>query len=116
MADLNTLVPSGSGFQLDSAVDINDRGEIVGSGILANGNAHAILLIPCDENHPNIEDCDYSLVETSTTVNGAPRIPGASLPATASSGLSPEAIRQLLRSVGFRSTPWRRRFGAQPQK
>src|SRR5262249_17477548 len=77
MVDLNTLVPSGSGLQLDSAVDINDRGEIVGSGILANGNAHAILLIPCDENHPNIEDCDYNLVEANATANADTRMPGA---------------------------------------
>jgi probable HAF family extracellular repeat protein len=66
MVDLNALVPSGSGLQLNGAVDINNRGEIVGSGILTNGDAHAVLLIPCDENHPNIEGCDYSPAEVST--------------------------------------------------
>ena len=66
MVDLNALVPSGSGLQLNGAVDINNRGEIAGSGVLANGDQHAVLLIPCDENHPNVEGCDYSLVEVST--------------------------------------------------
>lgn len=66
MVDLNSLVLSGSGLQLNGAVDINDRGEIVGSEVLPNGDTHAVLLIPCDENHPNIEGCDYSLVDPMT--------------------------------------------------
>src|SRR5215469_3262904 len=66
MVDLNTLVPSGSRLQLFGAVDINNRGEIVGSGLPANGDAHAVLLIPCDENHPDIEGCDYSLEEATS--------------------------------------------------
>jgi probable HAF family extracellular repeat protein len=66
MVDLNALIPSGSALQLNGAVDINNRGEIVGSGVLANGDMHAVLLIPCDENHPDIEGCDYSLAEVST--------------------------------------------------
>jgi hypothetical protein len=71
MVDLNALVPSGSGLRLDDAVDINSRGEIVGIGVLANGDAHAVLLIPCDENHPGVEDCNYSMVDSDTPI--APR-------------------------------------------
>jgi probable HAF family extracellular repeat protein len=65
MVDLNTLVPFGSGLQLNGTVDINSRGEIAGIGLLANGDQHAVLLIPCDENHPDIEGCDYSLADAS---------------------------------------------------
>ena len=89
---------------------VNDRGQVAGSC------GHAFLLIPCDDNHANIPGCDYSLVEASATANDAITAPGAIMPASASPSLSPDATRQLLRSVGFRSTPWRRRFGAQPQK
>jgi probable HAF family extracellular repeat protein len=67
MVDLNTLVSSLSGLQLISAVDINDRGEIVAEGLLPNGDSHAALLIPCDEKHPGIKDCDYSPVEQNIT-------------------------------------------------
>jgi len=65
MADLNTLVPAGSTLQLFNAVYITDRGEITGFGILANGNVHTFLLIPCDEHHPGVEGCDYSLVDAA---------------------------------------------------
>jgi probable HAF family extracellular repeat protein len=64
MVDLATLVSSGSGISVgNGALDINDRGEIAGQGIDANKNYHAILLIPCDENHWWIEGCDYSTVD-----------------------------------------------------
>ncbi|MGP8094723.1 MAG: hypothetical protein ACLP72_15545 [Candidatus Sulfotelmatobacter sp.] len=72
--DLNTLIPPGSALYLLSPDSINDRGEIAGTGVDANGNEHAFLLIPCDENHPGVEGCDYSMVDaTSATQSPAPR-------------------------------------------
>jgi hypothetical protein len=56
--DLNTLVPPGSALALTEAIYIHDRGEIAGVGVLANGDTHAFLLIPCDEEHANDEDCE----------------------------------------------------------
>jgi probable HAF family extracellular repeat protein len=64
MTDLNTLVGHGSP-SVYIGVRINDRGEISGFGELSNGDSHAVLLIPCDENHPEVEGCDYSLVDAS---------------------------------------------------
>ncbi|HEY3866734.1 MAG TPA: hypothetical protein VGM10_00210 [Actinocrinis sp.] len=43
--DLNTLIPAGSGWTLEQANGINDRGQIVGAG-LHNGALHAYLLNP----------------------------------------------------------------------
>jgi probable HAF family extracellular repeat protein len=60
MVDLNTLVPPGSNLLLGQALHINDRGEIVGDGVLPNGDHHAFVLIPCDEHHPGLDGCDYS--------------------------------------------------------
>jgi probable HAF family extracellular repeat protein len=62
MVDLNALV-SGVDMTLGEPWSMNDRGEIAGFGQLANGDLHSYLLIPCDDNHPAIEGCDYSLVE-----------------------------------------------------
>jgi probable HAF family extracellular repeat protein len=45
MEDLNTLIPSGSGWQLANAYDINDRGDIVGEGFYL-GQRHPFLLTP----------------------------------------------------------------------
>jgi probable HAF family extracellular repeat protein len=66
MIDLNTLIPANLGVLLGDACCINDRGEIAGVGFLPNGDTPAFLLIPCDENHPNIEGCDYSPVQGNT--------------------------------------------------
>jgi len=66
MVDLNTLVSSGSGLYVAEAHTINDGGEIAGIGQLPNGQIHAVLLIPCDEHHPGVEGCDYSLVDATT--------------------------------------------------
>ena len=67
LIDLNTFVAPTSGVRLTFALSINERGEIAALGLLPNGDQHAFLVIPCDENHPGIGDCDYSLIETSAT-------------------------------------------------
>jgi probable HAF family extracellular repeat protein len=71
IVDLNTLVPANSGIQLGEVGQINDRGEITVNGSDANGNSHAVLLIPCDENHSGIEGCDYSMVDADTAAQSA---------------------------------------------
>jgi hypothetical protein len=46
--DLTTFFPPGSNWDLDSlfAVTINNRGEIVGSGLFSDGTVHNFVLIP----------------------------------------------------------------------
>jgi probable HAF family extracellular repeat protein len=74
IVDLNALIPPGSSLHLGQTYTINDRGEIAGEGADGSGNDHAFLLIPCDENHPGVEGCDYSLVDaTAAAQSAAPR-------------------------------------------
>jgi probable HAF family extracellular repeat protein len=63
MADLNDLIPPNSPLLLEFAETVNDRGEIAGQAFDTTGNQHVFLAVPCDENHPYIEDCDYGLVD-----------------------------------------------------
>jgi probable HAF family extracellular repeat protein len=70
MVDLNALVPLGSGVHLSAAEAINNRGEIVVAGappgcdvLNAGACQHIYALIPCDEDHPRVDGCDYSLAE-----------------------------------------------------
>jgi len=66
MVGLNALVSPNSGLQITEAHQINDRGEIAVGAVDASGNNHAVLLIPCDDNHPGVEGCDYSVVDAAT--------------------------------------------------
>lgn len=66
MVDLRTLASPNPFVQLN-VITINDRGEIAGIGVDANNLGFAIVLIPCDENHPGVEGCDYSLVDAETS-------------------------------------------------
>jgi probable HAF family extracellular repeat protein len=65
LVDLNDLIPPNSPLQLVYAYTIDDRGEIAGNGWDANGNEHSFRLIPCDDDHVNLEGCEYGLVEDS---------------------------------------------------
>ena len=99
MIDLNTLIPANSALYLTIPFTINDRGEIAGVGLDANGDQHAFLLVPCGPD--DTEGCQDAAAGTSTT-----RI--RQVPA-AQQGTNP--VRQLLRKrLGFD------RFVRSPQK
>jgi probable HAF family extracellular repeat protein len=66
---LNTLVTPASDIDVTFPVYINDQGEIVAHAALPNGDIHAIVLVPCDDNHPNLEGCNYGTV---AAVSAAP--------------------------------------------
>jgi len=101
---LNTLItPADASVELNAAVGLNDRGEIVVQGTLPNGDQHAFLLIPCDENHTGVEGCDYSLAEPTTTVSRPSQVAGD----TAGRAMLPLSMRRVIghtsRTVGTRN-------------
>lgn len=78
MIDVNQFVPPGSDITLTEIEQINDRGEMFGIGTLTSGEDRAFLLIPCDDDHPNVAGCDYSLVEASGLASPpSPAVSGA---------------------------------------
>jgi probable HAF family extracellular repeat protein len=92
IVDLNALVPSGTEHVAIGAA-INDRGEIVATGLLPNGDEHAVMLIPCDENHADVDGCDYTFVESAA----------AAAPAVPAHGESNPAAKRASRSIRRRN-------------
>ena len=108
IVDLNTLVPSNSGLQLNEVGNINDRGEITINGNDVNNNNHSVVLIPCDENHPGVEGCDYSMIDAETA---AARV--TSSPALPRPTVSTPSTRSLRMMNRFRGVPQTRVFPPQ---
>ena len=111
--NLNTLVPPGSEFNVVFTVNINDRGEIAGDGVLPNGDVHAVLLIPCDENHADVEGCDFDTVDAATAAQVHPAQTAPSAAATSFSNVSPAERKTRIRSMMAKRNG---RFGATPPK
>jgi probable HAF family extracellular repeat protein len=108
--DLNTLIPSGSALHLQYTYTINDRGEIAGEGVDGNGNQHAFLLIPCDEDHGGVEGCDYSEVEMTTEAPVR-----STTTTTTTSAAKVSAAEMMMRYRSLMANRYRR-FGALPLK
>lgn len=109
MVDLNALVPETSTLHMEFPQKINDRGEIAGSGVDAQGNEHAFLAIPCDSEHPGLEGCDYTTVDGNTSVAHAP----ASMRTSVAPGA--ETVRRLMRFSRPHASLWPGRVLPQPQ-
>jgi uncharacterized membrane protein len=72
MVDVNTLVPSHPGVLLSGSEGyINDQGEIVLLGLLDNGDIHAFLLTPCDDNHHNGGHCGERVQGAAATAQSS---------------------------------------------
>jgi hypothetical protein len=67
--DLNTRLPAGSGWELTTASDINDAGQIAGTGLF-NGQSRDFLLTPASETTP-------PALTAAPTAGGAVYAPGA---------------------------------------
>jgi hypothetical protein len=93
--DLNRFVPPGSGIQLTEPSAISDRGEIATNGFL-NGNLHAFVLVPCDEDHSDAEGCiddTHCSVAVTQANSAADRTSSRPTPATRLASHFPEIKR-----------------------
>ncbi len=100
--DLNTLVPPGSDLQLTDAQFINDRGEITGRAVLSDGDEHAFLLIPDDQN----DEAASATAATQTVVAPVTQNPTNATPGR----LTPEMLAELRARFSHRN----RRFDSSP--
>jgi probable HAF family extracellular repeat protein len=112
--DLNDLIPP-SPLVLASAQTINDRGEIAGTAFDASFNGHAFLLIPCDDDHPGVEGCDYSMVDAEAGATAGTPTPATNVasPSTQGNPALRGAMIPMLRRFGRPFGPWYRGMGAE---
>ena len=101
IVDLNTLVLPGSAVHIAGAAAINDRGEIVAAGLPPDGSEHVILLIPCDEDHADVEGCDFETVDATATagLNSAQVAPVAAVEVSQPKVSSTDVIVQIRPSM-----------------
>jgi probable HAF family extracellular repeat protein len=98
MVDLNSFVTPGSGILLREGVFINERGEIAVDGRLANGDVHAFVLVPDDDDSEGSINAVQvsSALDRSRVTGGAPVTPQK---------VAAFAARFAHRSRGFGSRP-----------
>jgi probable HAF family extracellular repeat protein len=103
--DLNIFVPPGSDLQLTEAQFIGEGGEIAGVALLANGDAHAFLLIP-EEN----DEVSATSATEPTQPNAAPLMQSPTK--VAQGPLTPEKLAALREQFAHRH----RSFGLKSPK
>jgi probable HAF family extracellular repeat protein len=93
LVDLNEFVPPGSDLQITDGESINDAGEIAGTGMLLNGDFHAIVLVPCQ----NTVDTNCRAVDPSVD------LPMPAQQTTAQKAANYRAVRALMHTTGIAS-------------
>jgi probable HAF family extracellular repeat protein len=110
LVDLNKFVPLGTDLTLTEAFFINDSGEISVFGTLSNGDQHAFLLIPCDEERADKSGCGDQTEETAargkTNPSAKPIVPEN----------IPRMSRQRLGTRYHRSSPTTANEGSSSEK
>jgi probable HAF family extracellular repeat protein len=96
--DLNSLVPGPpfSPLYLLYASAINDRGEIAGQGLASNGELHAFLAVPCDEEHLDAAPCNDDEI-------GAEVVAAATLDGTVNASAPRKSVAMLAGRFGGKS-------------
>jgi probable HAF family extracellular repeat protein len=114
IVDLNSLVLPGATVHVAGAAAINDRGEIVAAGLPPYGSEHVILLIPCDEDHADVEGCNFETVEATATVGlNSAHVAQAFATTVSHPKVSAKEMIAQIRSLREKRN---RRFGTFPQK
>ena len=96
--DLNSLVPGPpfSPLYLLYASAINDRGEVAGQGLARNGELHAFLAVPCDEEHLDAAPCNDDEI-------GAEVVAAATLDGTVNASAPRKSVAMLAGRFGGKS-------------
>jgi len=90
--DLNTFVPPDSDLQLMEATFINDRREIAVQAVLPNGDNHAVLLVPADQ-----DETDAGGATVGTQSSPVRVAPATASRTAAQSSLTPKEMIAALR-------------------
>jgi hypothetical protein len=83
-------VKQGSGLELTDPKIINDAGDIVLEGLLSNGDAHSVVLIPCDADEEGYMD-SAEAARLATPRASAPTLNRAGVVASPQQRLTPRS-------------------------
>ena len=112
IVDLNTLISGNSQIFLYWSTFISDSGEIAAYGSLANGDTHALLLIPCDEEHTGIEGCDYEPVDAAVASQTSTAPVVLAQAAATQPSVTPSVVKDRIRALMLNRS---RRFTSLPR-
>jgi len=113
IVDLNTLISGNSQIFLYWSTFISDSGEIAAYGSLANGDTHALLLIPCDEEHTGIEGCDHEPVDAAVASQTSTAPVVLAQAAATQPSVTPSVVKDRIRALMLNRS---RRFTSLPKK
>jgi probable HAF family extracellular repeat protein len=78
MVDLNAFLPAGSELTIIDGETVNNNGEIAASGMLPNGDFHAVVLVPCTRgDDPGCRTAKSGDISTAAAATASPTRPAS---------------------------------------
>lgn len=103
LINLNAFLPSSSGVHLTVALNINEKAEIAAQGVLANGNIHAFVMIPCEGKDVGDHGCENEGESTANAIQSNPGSTDLNSALAKDTGLTQRELANRIRTLSGRN-------------